>query len=159
MNRITVLIEGMLVLAMGLLSLVDGIRLNKLRGEAILHYGVLGPGNYNFGIGLMLIIVGLSYLIISYPRRKLDGEKLLEKRELGKRTVVIMGFILGVYYFVMNIIGFLLATTIFLLLIHRTLGFRSWLINIGLSIAISVCFYIVFVRWLAMPLPRGLLFK
>ena len=158
MNKITVLIEGILVLAMGSWSLVDGVRLNKLRGGTV-QIDVLGPGNYNLGVGLILIIVGLAYVIVSYPREKLDGEKLEGKRESGKKIVIGIAFFLAVYIFLMNIIGFLLATMVFLVLMLRTLGFRSWLISAGLSITISVCIYIIFVYLLGMAFPQGVLCK
>ena len=66
-----------------------------------------------------------------------------------------MIIVLAVYIFLIDIIGYLFATMVFFFMIFRIAGFRSWLIIGGLSIGISVSFYLVFVYWLGMIFPLG----
>jgi len=70
-----------------------------------------------------------------------------------------MIIVLAVYIFLIDIVGYPFATILFLFMIFRIAGYRSWLIIGGLSIGISVSFYLVFVYWLGMTFPSGILFK
>jgi hypothetical protein len=76
-----VMIEGLVVFAMGMLSIVEGIRLDVI--ERIQMYDVLGPGNYNIGVGLLLIIVSVVYFF-SFRKKRQDKEKRKD-RDPGKR--------------------------------------------------------------------------
>lgn len=151
----TVLFEGMLLLIIGFASIIEGVRLVNM-GKDYSH-DIFGPGRYLFGIGLVLIILGLTYLILQRGK-KLEGEKLFPKKET---RIKMLGMIIAmpVYTLLIPIIGYFFATGIFFIIMHRVVGFRSWLINSGLSIGISFCFYVVFVLWLSMIFPQGLLFK
>lgn len=152
MNR-TVFIEGMLICAMGVSSIVEGIRLINMK--KIQLFDVLGPGNYNLGLGVVLTILGLMYLI-SHRRKDLIKGKVIEK---GLRIKMIsMIVILAIYSFLISIVGYLLASIVFFILIFRTVGLRSWLFIAGLSIGISISYYVIFVQCLAMVFPRGILF-
>ncbi len=148
----TALIEAMIIFVMGIMSMVEGIRLTYM--EKIQLYDVLGPGRYNFGVGLLLIIVALIYFI-SRCRKHPDMVK-----QKGMR-ITVMSIILAliVYCFLINIIGYFLASVVFFCLIHWVMGYRSWLMNGGLSIGISISFYVIFVHWLNMIFPRGILFN
>lgn len=152
MNK-TVLIEGTLICTMGVSSIVEGIRLINMKKIQV--FDVLGPGKYNLGLGVVLTILGLIYLI-SHCRKDLVKGKSVER---GLRIKMIsMIVILGVYSFLINITGYLLASIVFFILIFRTVGFRSWLFIVGLSVGISISYYLIFVQCLSMVFPRGILF-
>ena len=90
-----VMIEGLVVFGMGMLSIAEGIRLDVT--ERIQMYDVLGPGNYNIGVGLLLIIVSVVYLF-SFRKETQDNEKKdTEMQEKGyRRKMVDIFVILGV---------------------------------------------------------------
>jgi len=50
--RIRIIIETFIVFALGVFSIYDGIRL--ILGGKLRLYDVLGPGNYNMGLGSLL---------------------------------------------------------------------------------------------------------
>jgi putative tricarboxylic transport membrane protein len=154
LNR-TVLIEGMLLLMMGFWSIIEGIRLDTM--ERIQLLDILGPGRYNVVLGLVLVILALIY-IISHLRKNLDKKEFMIKH--GMKTKMFgMIIVLAAYIFLIDIVGYLFATILFLFMIFRIAGYRSWPIIGGLSIGISVSFYLVFVYWLGMTFPSGILFK
>ncbi len=64
--------------------------------------------------------------------------------------------VLALYILLIEIVGYLIASPIFFLLLFRILGITSWLRNLGLSIVCSILLYIIFVHWLAMVFPRGI---
>jgi hypothetical protein len=147
----TALIEGAIIFVMGLMSVVEGIRLTYMK--KIQLYDVLGPGRYNFGVGLILIIVALIY-VISRRKKGLDAEKPAKEEGMRMKMMSII-IVLVAYSCLISIIGYFSASLVFFFAIHRIMGFRSWLVNGGLSIGISISFYIIFVHWLQMIFPRG----
>jgi putative tricarboxylic transport membrane protein len=153
-NRKTTLIEGLLLLILGFGSVIEGIRLDTMERVQLLD--VFGPGRYNILIGFMLIIVGFAHLVSH--RSKTDTKRLVTKDGMRVRMIG-MVLVLAVYIFLINIVGYLLASMIFFFLIFRITGFRSWPIIGGLSIGISIISYLIFVYWLHMIFPPGVLFE
>lgn len=148
-------IEGLLVLASGLMCIVEGIRL--IADEKLHFYDIFGPGRYIFGLGLVLIILGLVY-VVSHRRKGSDGEKLIAGKGEGMRMISIIA-VMAIYNFLIPIIGYLLASVVFFFMILWVVGFRSWLMNGVLSIGIGFTFYIFFNNWLNMQFPRGVVFR
>lgn len=158
MNR-GVMIEGLVVFGMGMLSIAEGIRLDVT--ERIQMYDVLGPGNYNIGVGLLLIIVSVVYFF-SFRKETQDKEKRkdTEMQEKGyRRKMVDIFAILGAYIVLIYGMGYPFATLVFFLLINRVVGFRSWLINGGISLSASLSFYAIFVYGLDMIFPKGVILE
>src|SRR5512143_339837 len=57
----TLLIEVLVLVIVGGLSIIEGIRL--VIAEKLQMYDVLGPGLYNVGMGSILIAIGLIYFV------------------------------------------------------------------------------------------------
>ncbi len=155
MNR-KVLIEGALFLFLSCLGIVEGLRLQS-QGDAQAIQGPIGPGAYVLFPSLLLMITGFVYLFRNYRKRKaLNGIK-----EKTGRKVRVFGIILvlGLYVFLMDVCGYLLASVVFFLLEFRIVGIQSWTkiaILTGLVVAV---YYIVFVEFCSMSFPRGMLFR
>jgi putative tricarboxylic transport membrane protein len=138
---------------MGISSIVEGFRLITMKRVQV--YDVLGPGKYNLGLGVVLIILGLLYLI-SHRRKRFVEEKAVDKG--SRKKMINMIVVLALYSLLINVTGYLLASLVFFVLMFRIVGFKSWLFTGGLSIGISISYYIIFVRWLSMVFPKGILF-
>ena len=155
------LIEFFVVVIIGMFSVSEGIRL-VLAGK--LHkYDILGPGFYNVGLGAVLIIVGLIYFVSE--RKKafgIEGKTAVkqspEKSEYKKKMISMIAVMIA-YIFLMYLTGYLVASLVFFFLINRLAGFRSWLTNLGVTVLMTVSFYLVFVVWMGIIFPRGLLFN
>jgi putative tricarboxylic transport membrane protein len=151
--RITLLIELMMILIVGSLSIIEGIRLTLHKGLQL--YDIVGPGLYNVGIGILLLLLGLIYLLFR-PRRSDEEKKKTEEREY-RLNMINMVCILAGYILLIDFIGYLLSTMIFFVLIHRIVGFKSWRVNVIVSMGVTLSFYIIFVRLLDMIFPTGIL--
>lgn len=151
--RMTLLVEVIILVAVGVVSIIEGIRL--VYGGKLQLYDVLGPGFYNVGIGIILIIAGIIYFISR--RRKVFNEKKEVTSKEYRIKMVNMVVIMAVYIFLMSLIGYLFASMVFFFLINRVVGFRSWLINGVASIGMAISFHIIFVSWMGMIFPRGVL--
>jgi putative tricarboxylic transport membrane protein len=155
----TLLVEVLIIVVVGLLSVVEGIRLHV--AESVQLYDVLGPGLYNVGMGSILIIIGLIYFI-SQRKKAVNVEKQSASKESKenreyKKMMISMILVMVAYIFLMDLIGYLFASTVFFFLINRVAGFRSWLTNLGVTILMTVSFYLIFVSWMGMIFPRGVL--
>lgn len=149
-------VEGILVSVLGLVVLIESIRLMSLK-DAQVKVDILGPGGYLIALGLLMTGLGFTYLL-SHLRKDLDKEKNDEKNGTGMKLPS-MVMTLAIYVFLINIIGYPLASVVFFFIIFRITGFRSWAIIGGLSVGIPIIFYIIFVHWLDMIFPAGVLFK
>lgn len=156
----TLFIELVVIVIVGMLSIGDGIRLILKKG--LQTYDALGPGFYSVGMGSILIIVALVYFLterkksVGIEKKPLAGQSA-ERKEF-KKTMISMIAVMIAYILLMDFVGYLLATVVFFFFINRIVGFRSWLTNLGVTALMTAAFYLVFVSWLGIIFPRGLLF-
>ena len=155
----TLLGEVFVIAVLGILSVAEGVRLvNK---ETLQTQDVLGPVYYSVGVGVFLLVVGLGYFFSQ--RKKIAGvvkatPAAAPAADAGyNRTMFGMIAVMAAYILLMDVAGYLLSTAVFFLLINRIAGFRSWLVNLGVSALMTAAFYLVFVEWLGIIFPRGLL--
>ena len=155
----TLIGETSIVAILGILSVAEGIRL--VNRETLQTQDVLGPGYYSIGVGVFLLVAGLAYFFSQ--RKKLIGvvkEAPVDAPAANaghNRTMFGMVAVMIAYIVLMDVAGYLLSTAIFFLAINRIAGFRSWLVNAGVSALMTAAFYLVFVEWLGIIFPRGLL--
>jgi hypothetical protein len=158
------LIELLVLLIVGLGSIVEGVRLIGLDN---VQFDRLGPGGYNIGIGAILIILGIAYFLNTRKKEAKAEREVKEKRgedrisagdQQRSYTIMMVSIIaiMALYALLINWIGYLLASAAFFLLINRVVGFRSWVSYIAASAVMTVCYYVVFVKWMGMQFPRGL---
>jgi putative tricarboxylic transport membrane protein len=154
------LIEVACVLALGAFSISEGIRL--VLGAKLHKYDIIGPGFYSIGMGAVLIIAALTYFLSEHKKAvKIEGETAVEpsaEQSGYMKKMMAMIAVMIVYLILMTLIGYLLATFVFFLLINRIAGFRSWLTAFGVTVLMTACFYLIFVVGMGILFPRGLLF-
>jgi putative tricarboxylic transport membrane protein len=158
------IIELFVLLIIGLGSIVEGVR---LIGVDNVQFDRLGPGGYNIGIGTILIILGIAYFLRITKREvkaereakgKTGGDRVSAGNQQRSYTIMMVSIIatMALYAFLINWIGYLLASAVFFFVINRVVGFRSWLSNLAVSAVMTACYYVVFVKWMGMLFPRGL---
>ena len=153
---ITVLIEGILIIIFGLISIAEGLRL-VIDKDPYALYDPLGPGSYILVLGVSLIILGIVHIVINY--RKLPK---MESVEIGKGMKIQMLstiIVLAIYIYLIGIVGYLIATLVFFLSEFRVVGIKSWRNNSILTSILTVTYYAVFIEFCGMVFPRGILFK
>lgn len=152
-----VVLEGILILALGILGIGDGIRLTlKMRPQ--MNYDLVGPDHYLIMTGLSLAVLGLAYLVYTKGFEKKEGGTtggLSTDDFQGKKRLCSIFLAMVLYVVLIQIIGYLLATIIYLLATFRIMGVNSWRTNACFSIAAGVAFQLIFVRFANMALPQG----
>jgi len=117
-----------------------------------------GPGFLSFFAGL---IVGSLGLIVHFQSRRLpsSGEKskpLWTDKSRGRKMVLtVLG--LMAYAVIMNSLGFLLSTFVFLVFLLKVIQPQRWPVALLGSLAASSAFYCLFEVGLKSQLPKGLL--
>jgi hypothetical protein len=81
------------------------------------------------------------------------GESAL--RRVSGKTVALFGLLLG-YGALLKPLGFPIAICLFLLAAIRVFGFRRWAITLFIATGLTVVSYLMFVAWLKVPLPLGI---
>jgi len=159
--KMIIWIEGITLLATGFIAVAEGLRLiKKIDLDAITD--VLGPGYYILFLGLILIIIGVTYLSINYKKLFYKEKESFYRRTKEKKaisTVFYMILVLIIYFISIHIAGYLVPTLIFFFLEFRVAGLKSWKRNIILTLVITAVFYLIFIRYCRIVFPQGVFFK
>ena len=122
-----------------------------------------GPGPGFFPLVISIIITGLSLVIVfkslMSPRSR-EKEKILEKAEenvVDVFRVSSYAILLLFYAILIERVGFLITSALFLVLIIKFVERQGWKITIFTATTSIVVSYLLFVYLLGVPLPRGLL--
>ena len=71
----------------------------------------------------------------------------------GWRRIAVVFAALVLYVALLEPLGFLLSTALFVLALVRALGAWSWLATGAVTLSIALACHLLFKRWLGMPLP------
>jgi putative tricarboxylic transport membrane protein len=126
--------------------------------------GLPGPGFFPLLLGVLLALLGVLLLVKSWiERRKAVGH---EKGPSGegaglagfwankKPFSVLAGLI--IYSAILERLGFLLSTFLFLILLLRSVARQKWTLSIITALSISLLSYLIFEVWLKAQLPPGI---
>lgn len=135
--------------------------------EGLEAYGKLGPAYWpKFLLISMMVLSILVAVDALRERKKGDSEKTNSKKEYpGKnetfslpggnvRFVLAIGFIV-LYFILLQIIGFILLTPLFMIAFMVLLGERHSIWMIAVSIGITIIIVFAFTKAMYVPLPRG----
>ncbi|HSR13900.1 MAG TPA: tripartite tricarboxylate transporter TctB family protein [Thermodesulfobacteriota bacterium] len=115
-----------------------------------------GPGFLPLGAGLGLALLSVVDLLRSNAGTAKAPPGPWYSRERWKAVVLIL-LSLVAYSFLLDTLGFLVTTFLFLMLLFRFVEPQPWKIAIGGSALASVAAYVIFEVWLKTQLPPGIL--
>ena len=123
------------------------------------YYTPLGPGPGFFPLWLALFLAILAAAMFSRATfgrpEPMPADFYADRRgylQIGAVVAALVGVIV-----LMEPLGFCLVMLGFYLFVLIALGRQSWLVTGIIALAGSFGVYFMFVKWLATPLPRGLL--
>lgn len=120
-----------------------------------------GPDEGFFPLAVAVIIIGLSLIIFIksfFSTRPQEKEKTSEEQERIKTIIFkvsIYTALMLVYGFLMEKVGFLITSALFIIPIVKYVEGQNWKITILVGIGSIIVSYILFVYFLGVPLPRG----
>lgn len=122
-------------------------------------FGPQQPGFFPLIVGVGLVGFGLAFLVrtTAKPDYALREQAAEGHADTHWRTLwtVIIGLV--IYAFILEPLGYILATTIFFLAIAWIAGSRRWIRDIIVAVLFSVVIYFGFTELLGVRLPAGLL--
>ena len=116
-----------------------------------------GPGLMAFGAGAGVGVLALVILVQSMMSKESQGGDVGEKRTLRKGMFLLICVSLFTYTIAVSWLGFLLSTFAFIVFLLRLIEPERWWRTVTKAILITIGDYLVFVVWLELKLPKGLL--
>ncbi len=119
-----------------------------------------GPGLFPLMVGAALVILAAIQVVRSIRKgAPAAAEEGADERPAGARETgaALMVALLVVYLLAVTRLGFFASTFVFVVAASRLMGARVWGKPLALSAGIAIFCYLLFIVWLKMSFPRGLL--
>jgi hypothetical protein len=114
-----------------------------------------GPGFFPFICGSSLVVFSTIWLIATFKEKDTETKPFWEKGQWVKPLIAVI--ITSLYGAVMDGLGYILATFLFLVVWQIAIVHEKWLKTAIIGVVGTVVMYILFQFLLAVPLPEGLI--
>jgi hypothetical protein len=114
-----------------------------------------GPGLIPLGCGLVLFVLGSTLFLFTFQARPGEKEAFWKEGTLWKKLILTLGSLVC-YAFLLDVVGFLPITFLFLMFVCRV-GGLGWKKTVVTAVVVTVCCYILFNYLLGIRFPRGFL--
>ena len=125
---------------------------------ALKHYaywGENGPGPAFLPFWLGLVMAGLATALLVGAIRSPDaGPAWLPRGDGLRRLALVLGATVA-FVALLGVIGMTIGTVLFLVVLLRFLDRQPWPLTIAVALAVAGLNYLVFARWLHVPLPAS----
>ena len=158
-------IQGIFWIALA--GVISSLSFRLPLGDMRQAYGLPGPGFFPLLLGVLLAVLGTLLLIKPWVERaKAEGStEKKESEEIGtsgfwmtkKAFSVLISLV--IYTVILEWLGFLFATFLFLLLLLWGIASQRWTISLFTAVSVSLLSYLIFDIWLMAQLPKGLFFR
>jgi putative tricarboxylic transport membrane protein len=120
-------------------------------------FGVQGPRFFPMLAVVLWLALSLVYLLQHAVRLRRHGDGLPAERFDHTRAIVLLVAILVAYAYLLEPVGYWIATAAFFVACARTLGSRNLVRDVVIGVLLSLGVYLVFTRALGVRLPEGVL--
>ena len=128
--------------------------------STVIGVGVLrqpGPGLMSFGAGVGIGVLALAVLILSFFSKAAPAESEPDGDADRKGKIFLICLSLFAYAAAVVWLGFVLATFAFVFFLFRVVESERWWLSAGKAALITLGNYGLFVVWLGIKLPKGVL--
>jgi putative tricarboxylic transport membrane protein len=116
-----------------------------------------GTGMFPLFLGILLMILSGTFILKIFFQGKaaeVKKEPSPESLESSIQFILFLGaMVLAALFF--NRLGYPLTSFLLMVALLRILGIKRWGLNILISMMTAVGSYILFVKWLNIPMPKG----
>ncbi len=138
--------EGLILLVIGIVGVIEGFRLNRVSAAADEAFG---PGWYLLILSVILIICGLYYLASTFKRVNKKMEAALSWKGPASFCILAMIF----YSLLIPYIGYFISTAAFVFVATRLFGEQSWVTSTLVAGISGAVFWFVFIFLAKIPMP------
>ena len=140
----------------GLALLIFGIGF-VLGARQYPYWTPTGPGSGFLPFWLGLTMAALAAALLTGAMRRSDhGKDWLPRGRALMRLIVVTAATIA-FVWLLPTLGMTVGTFLFLVGILRFLEGHSWLATFGVAIGMSAANWLVFIHWLNVPFPPGIL--
>ena len=111
-----------------------------------------GPAFLPFWLGVVMAVLAAMMLFRKTIRSSVS---LLAEGEARNRVLLVLG-ITAAFIALLKVLGMVVVTALFLVVLVRYLGRHPWWLTIAIALAAAGANWLVFVYWLRVPMPEGL---
>ncbi len=127
---------------------------------ALQHYSYWGPNGPGsaflpFWLGAVMAVLA-AMLLLGALRARDPGEAWLPTGQGLRRLAIVLGLTTALVA-LLNIVGMVLGTVLFLIGVMRLLDRFPWPLTLAVSLSVAAFNFLVFTFWLKVPLPVGVL--
>jgi len=120
-------------------------------------FRIAGTGMFPLFLGILLMILSGAFILKIFFQGK-EGqakkEASIESSESPIQLILFLGTMaLATLFF--NQLGYPLISFLLMVALLRVLGIKRWGLNILISVVTAVGSYLLFVKWLDIPMPKG----
>jgi putative tricarboxylic transport membrane protein len=113
-----------------------------------------GTGFFPFWVGMVFGALSLLLLVLTFVR---EGKRVEISEKVRWGSIILVLASLFIYAVVLEKIGFVLSTLLFIGALLIIIERKKWHIVAIIAILSTLAFYIVFQVWLQSNLPKGIL--
>jgi hypothetical protein len=145
--RLADLIGGAAVLFLGLAVVFFSSQME--------YYSEFGPGPGFLPLWVGVVFIGCAIFVIINILRKRDkiGTFFKPRTKLGLHVLVII----FITFLLLPYLGFSIGLGLFVGITMRIMGKHRWLSCSLTAVMTAICIHLIFISWLTIPLPQGLI--
>ena len=121
------------------------------------YWTATGPGSGFFPFWLGLVLAALSILLLASAVRRPDPGPAWLPTGHGAARFVVVVVVTALFIALLPLLGMALGTAVFLGVRLRMLEGHSWRTTAAVAVGAAVANWAVFVLWLRVPFPVGML--
>jgi putative tricarboxylic transport membrane protein len=147
-------------LASGLFFFAFGLFLG-IKSQRLSVWSRFGPDEGFFPLAVAVIIMGLSLIVMVKAfislREQQQNQRIAEQAKARTSGLKVSSYVvlMLLYGALLEKIGFLITSALFLFLIIKFVEKQNWVRTISVGVASMIVSYVLFVYFLGVPLPRG----
>ena len=150
MNRDEVL-PGIVILLFGAVTTFLSLRM------PVGTFRMAGTGMFPLCLGILLMVLSGIFIFRIFFKGKAEQIKKESSVESSESPIQLILFLaamaLATLFF--NRLGYPLTSFLLMVALLRILGIKRWGQNILISVMTAVGSYLLFVKWLEIPMPKG----
>ena len=145
--RFADLIGGVAVLLLGLAVVFFSSQME--------YYSEFGPGPGFLPLWVGVVLVGCAIFVIINVLKKHDkiGTFFKPRTKLGLRVLIII----FITFLFLPFLGFSIGLALFVGITMRIMGKHGWVSCSLTAVVTAICIHLIFISWLTIPLPQGLI--
>jgi putative tricarboxylic transport membrane protein len=145
--RLADLIGGAVVLILGLAVIYFSSQLP--------YYSEYGPGPGFLPLWLGVVLTACAIFVIITVLKKHDkiGTFFKPRTKLGLHVLIII----FITFLLLPLLGFSIGLALFVGITMRIMGKHRWVSCSLTAVVTAICIHLIFVSWLTIPLPQGLI--